>query len=484
MGVVLAPAIGPSVGGLLVEAFGWRSVFLMVVPFCLASLYMARRYVPITGPGGALAQPEAALDWRGLLLVSSGAMCVLNGLVALHGDSVVSALGLLALAAGLLVGFVVWQRRLLRQHGRPLLNMHLFGHRQFAMGSLVALIYGTALFGSTYLLPVYLQAGLGMSPAYVGSILLPSGLILGVTIAVVGRLADRHPTWLLVIFGLVLLASSFALMVLLDLSSPLWWLVTFATIGRVGLGFILPSLNLAAMRGLDRPLIAQGSSVINFLRMFGGAAGVSLCGIVLEWRLAGTWRLAHGGHAQCGQAECIQRNLHPAGHRLLAGHCGGLALARSGIREALNAAAGHSLERGGLRLGDRLACRHPGIETTGQRGHVQITHFFHRGSSQRGTTTGLAIQHHLEIAARQLGRRAEFELEHATRGMDGARDMACRELVGFTHIDQHVGVAHHDLGLLHRQFTGQGLGMNDQVMGCFHQRSPKDSARGIDIGGG
>ena len=286
MGVVLAPAIGPSVGGLLVEAFGWRSVFLMVVPFCLASLYMARRYVPVTGPGGAQAQPEATLDWRGLMLVSSGALCVLNGLVALPGDHPAHAIGVLLLAAGLLIGFVKWQRHLLGQQGRPLLNLHLFGHRQFAMGSLVALIYGTALFGSTYLLPVYLQAGLGMSPAYVGSILFPSGLILGLTIAVVGRLADRHPTWLLVILGLVLLASSFALMVLLDLHTPLWWLVGFAVIGRVGLGFILPSLNLASMQGLERQLIAQGSSVINFLRMFGGAAGVSLCGIVLEWRLA------------------------------------------------------------------------------------------------------------------------------------------------------------------------------------------------------
>jgi predicted MFS family arabinose efflux permease len=209
--------------------------------------------------------------------------------VALHGDSPLHSIGLLLLAAGLLLAFVWWQRRLLQHHGRPLLNLHLFGHRQFAMGSLVALIYGTALFGSTYLLPVYLQAALGMSPAYVGSILLPSGLILGVTIAVVGRLADRHPTWLLVILGLVLLTSSFVLMVLLDVHTPLWWLVAFAVIGRVGLGFILPSLNLASMQGLDRHLIAQGSSVINFLRMFGGAAGVSLCGIVLEWRLA-----AHG----------------------------------------------------------------------------------------------------------------------------------------------------------------------------------------------
>ena len=65
-----------------------------------------------------------------------------------------------------------------------------------------------------------------------------------------------------------------------------WVLVAFAILGRVGLGFILPSLNIGAMRGMDASLIPQGASAINFLRMLGGAAGVSLCGILLEWRLS------------------------------------------------------------------------------------------------------------------------------------------------------------------------------------------------------
>jgi MFS family permease len=123
----------------------------------------------------------------------------------------------------------------------------------------------------------------------VGTILLPAGLVLAVTIAGVGRLADRQPTWLLVSIGLALLSLSFAVMVLVDTTTALWVLVAFAILGRVGLGFILPSLNLGSMRGLAPALIPQGSSAINFVRMLGGAAGVSLCGIVLEWRLA-----AHG----------------------------------------------------------------------------------------------------------------------------------------------------------------------------------------------
>jgi MFS family permease len=123
----------------------------------------------------------------------------------------------------------------------------------------------------------------------VGAILLPAGLLLAATIAVVGRLADRHPTYLLVSTGLALLAASFALMSTVGLGTAMWVLVGWAILGRIGLGFILPSLNLGAMRPLDKALVPQGASAINFLRMLGGATGVSLCGIVLEWRLA-----AHG----------------------------------------------------------------------------------------------------------------------------------------------------------------------------------------------
>ena len=165
------------------------------------------------------------------------------------------------------------------------MNLGLFRYRQFAMGSIVAFIYGTALFGSTYLLPVFMQLGLQMSPSLVGTIMLPSGIVLAITIPLVGRLADRQPTHVLVSIGLALLACSFALMLLVGLHPALWLLVAFTILGRIGLGFILPSLNLGALRPLARPLISQGSSAIGFVRMLGGAAGVSLCGIVLEWRI-------------------------------------------------------------------------------------------------------------------------------------------------------------------------------------------------------
>ncbi|MEJ8857675.1 DHA2 family efflux MFS transporter permease subunit [Variovorax robiniae] len=289
MGVVLAPAIGPSIGGVLVDLFGWRSIFFMVVPFCLASLWLAYKFVPTTAPGGVAASRQGGIDWRGLLLGTVGTLCLLNGLVELRGNAPLEAALLLAGAVASLAVFIWWQKRLAAAGGEPLMNMALFGYRQFAMGSVVAFIYGTALFGSTYLLPVYMQVALHLSASHVGTIMLPAGIVLAFTIAGVGRLADRQPTWILVSIGLLLLAVSFALMVLLHLRSPIWPLVVFAIIGRIGLGFILPSLNLGSMRPLAKPLIPQGASAISFVRMLGGAAGVSLCAIVLEWRLA-----AHG----------------------------------------------------------------------------------------------------------------------------------------------------------------------------------------------
>ena len=289
MGVVLAPAIGPSIGGVLVDLFGWRSIFFMVVPFCLASIWLAYKFVPQTAPGGVVAERGQGLDWRGLLIGTIGTLCLLNGLVELRGDAPLQAVLLLVGAAAALALFIWWQKRMARAGGAPLMNMALFGYRQFSMGSAVAFIYGTALFGSTYLLPVYMQVALHLSPSHVGTIMLPAGIVLAITIAGVGRLADRHPTRLLVSTGLALLAISFTLMLTLGLGSSLWLLVLFAIVGRIGLGFILPSLNLGSMRPLAKPLIPQGASAISFLRMLGGAAGVSLCAIMLEWRLA-----AHG----------------------------------------------------------------------------------------------------------------------------------------------------------------------------------------------
>jgi EmrB/QacA subfamily drug resistance transporter len=281
IGVVLAPAVGPSVGGVLVEAFGWRSIFFVVVPFCLAAVWLARRYLPHNAPGGAAVSRERGFDVFGLALLSLAILSLLNGMVQLRGTHSGVGLALLALSALALAAFVHHERRT----PHPLMRLAMFTHPQFAFGGCVAFIYGAALFGSTYLVPVFMQIALGLPPSQAGAVLLPAGLVLAATIAVAGRLTDRVPVHRLVSFGLVLLALSFALMIGVGRGTALWVIALWAVCGRIGLGFVLPSLNLGAMRGLPLGLISQGSSSINFLRQLGGAVGVSLAGIFLEWRL-------------------------------------------------------------------------------------------------------------------------------------------------------------------------------------------------------
>ncbi len=277
-GVVLAPAIGPSVGGVLVEHFGWQSIFFVVVPFCLVVLVLIRRYLSTNSP---LMGDARRFDWRGLLLAGTCTVTVLNGLVHLHDDRTL-AVTLLAVALASFFGFIAWQART----DAPLMNLKLFGYRQFSMGGLVAFIYGMGLFGSTYLLPVYLQMALAYSPSRAGLVLLPAGIVLAITIPLAGKMADRYPPNVLVSIGLALLSLSLGLMALGQPGGSYLLLMGWAVIGRVGLGFVLPALSLGAMRGVDHSLIAQGASTLNFLRQLGGAIGVSLVGIVLEWRLA------------------------------------------------------------------------------------------------------------------------------------------------------------------------------------------------------
>ncbi len=281
-GVVLAPAIGPSIGGLLVDAFGWRSIFFGVVPFCVASLWLALRYLPHCAPGGVAVNAQGRkLDLPGLALVSVFVLAGLNGLVHLHGSSSGPATALLLLAAVALAAFIFQQRRTTHS----LMELRLFGFSSFSLGGCVAFIYGMALFGSTYLVPVFMQIALKLPPSQAGAVLLPAGLVLAITIPLAGRLADRLQVNRVLSVGLILLAASFWLMVTVGLQTSLWIITLWAIVGRIGLGLVLPSLNLGAIRRLPLDFVAHGSSTISFLRQLGGAVGVSVVGIVLEWRL-------------------------------------------------------------------------------------------------------------------------------------------------------------------------------------------------------
>ncbi len=289
-GVVLAPAMGPVVGGILVEMFGWRSIFFVVVPFCLVAIELARRYLPVISSFVTTPKP---FDWTGLSLATLATLAVLNGLVDLQGEKTAQGAILLGVGAASFAAFAFHQLRA----AHPLLEMRLFAHRTFTMGAIVSFVYGIGLFGSTYLLPIYLQAALDFSPSKAGFVLLPAGLALALTMPVAGRMADKQRASRLVTAGLAMLVASSVLTATVTAATSLVVLMAWVVIGRIGIGVIMPSLSLGSMRGLAPAEIAQAASMSNFLRQLGGAVGVSLVGILLEWRLAahGVTLLGDGG---------------------------------------------------------------------------------------------------------------------------------------------------------------------------------------------
>jgi predicted MFS family arabinose efflux permease len=221
------------------------------------------------------------LDVVGLGLIAVAVLALLNGMVHLNAETLDLGLALLACCAVATIGFVVHQRR----GAKPLMALRLFDYRAFAMGGTVAFIYGMGLFGSTYLVPVFMQEALHLPPSQAGAVLLPAGIALAITIPIAGRMSDRVAVSRLVSAGLVLLAASFFLMLGVGLATSLLVITLWAVVGRLGLGMILPSLNLGSMQGVPNSLISHGSSTINFLRQLGGAVGIGLVGNVLEWRL-------------------------------------------------------------------------------------------------------------------------------------------------------------------------------------------------------
>jgi len=278
-GVVLVPAIGPTIGGLLLEAFGWRSIFLMPVPFCVIAIAMALRYLV---PRAGLA-PRRAFDWVGITLLAGALVAMLNVPVIGHraGWASMPLAACAALTLALASCFVMWEYRT----PVPLLVMRLFTVGGFRAATIVSFAYGVGLFGSTYLIPVFVQDIAGYSPSHAGYLLLWPGLMLGVTIVLAGRLTDKIDPRGIVAVGLAFFALSSLLLAFTDARTGFAMTTLWLIIGRVGLGMIIPALNVGAVSTLPAEHIAHAAASVNFARQLGGAIGVNLLAVLLEWRL-------------------------------------------------------------------------------------------------------------------------------------------------------------------------------------------------------
>ncbi|MFT3666905.1 DHA2 family efflux MFS transporter permease subunit [Piscinibacter sp.] len=271
LGVAATPAVAPAFGGVLVDAFGWPSIFLLSLPFCVAALVAGQFLLP--APRSLERRP---FDLWGATLLGAATLSLMAGISALQRGGALE----LALAVVLAGGFVVHARR----HKAPIVRLEPFANRSFAMGSLVSFTYGFGLYGSTYLIPVFLQEALGYSATASGSVLVPAGIALLLTTPLAGRLADSHSPRLVTTAGLVLFGLSFLPFAVRGGQIGQVELIAATVVGRIGLGLILPALNLASVRELPAPLLAPSAVVVSLMRQIGGVLGIAGTAVFIAWR--------------------------------------------------------------------------------------------------------------------------------------------------------------------------------------------------------
>ncbi len=278
IGVVLAPALGPWIGGLLIDTFSWHYVFFLGLPFAVLGILLSNLFLPTRS--GSTSVPR--FDWPGLILLCVFVATLLNGLTngqRIGWDSnVIQAQ--LAISVITFVAFVAWELHT----DKPMLDLKVFAHLPFAAATMISFIMGAGLFGSLYLLPLFVQTIQGLTPTQAGLLLMPSGFVLVFIFPLAGHLSDRLPIGFLIGVGMAIFAWASYLTAQVTIHTSFALLAWWSALSRIGLGFAFPSLTAGSLQVLPSELVGQGSGAINFSRQLGGAFGVNLLAIFLERR--------------------------------------------------------------------------------------------------------------------------------------------------------------------------------------------------------
>lgn len=279
MGMVMAPVLGPTCGGLAIEYFSWHYVFILQIPTAAIAFLMGALFMP------AKAWPKKLprFDFIGLILVWIALAALL--LTGSYGQR----LGWVSneIIGGFIIGIVASVAFVLRQiYGpHPLINMKLFLEPRFTAAAIISFFAGCAFLSSTFLIPLFVQEIQHYTPLRAGMMMIPGGLSLLILFPLSGRLTDMVPSHYLIYFGLFSFGMAFVLMSTADVNTPFWTFVSFTILIRVGTAFIRPVMNTEALRSLPQEMVNQGSGVVNFIRMLGAALGTSVLVVFLEMRV-------------------------------------------------------------------------------------------------------------------------------------------------------------------------------------------------------
>ncbi len=297
--ISVAPALGPTISGLILQALSWRFMFLFVLPIALAALaYGARMLGNVGTPRrltlDLLSVPLSALGFGGLVYALSRFGETPGGL-ANPAVSLPLLVGATSLTAFL------WRQVMLGRRGEPLLDLRAFRFPMFTLGVGLMVIAMMALFGGAILLPLYLQNLRGLSTLQTGLLLLPGGLLMGLVAPTVGRWYDQVGPRPLVLPGTVVMTLVLFAFGQIGTSTPVWVLLALHLALSGGLALLFTPVFTSALGPLPPALYSHGSALLSTLQQVAGAAGTALLVTLMAGRA--TTRAAQGVPAVDAQVD-------------------------------------------------------------------------------------------------------------------------------------------------------------------------------------
>ncbi len=276
IGIVMsvAPAIGPSFGGLVLNFSNWRTIFWIILPVALVVTLFGYNKVR-----GEQDRSKAGIDWLSVVISVFAFGGLIYGLSSFgdqaRGKALLSPYIPLAVGLAAMIWFVRRQLMLAKE-GRALLDVNVFRSRTFALSSIVLLAMCVSLFGLALLVPIFAQTSLGFTALEIGLVLLPGTLFNGLVSPFVGRLSDQFGPTKLMRPGSIVASLALIYMCTFDLDTQLWQLFVSNFLLSLGLAFIFTPLFTVSVSSLEPKLYPHGTAITGAAQQIAGAAGTAM----------------------------------------------------------------------------------------------------------------------------------------------------------------------------------------------------------------
>jgi DHA2 family lincomycin resistance protein-like MFS transporter len=273
----VAPAIGPTIGGFILNNFDWRFMFYFTLPIAILALVLgATRIRNVSNPRYApldyLSVVLSALAFGGLVYGLSG-----FGESFAHPEAPTAFPLWVPIAVGVVaMALFVWRQLGLQSENKALLDLRVFQSRNYTVSVSMMLVAMMALFGTVILLPIYTQNVVGLDTLQTGLLLLPGGLIMGLLGPVVGRLYDRVGPTVLAVPGAILVSAVLWALTMVGQDTSPWALLIGHIVLSVGLALIFTPVFTSSMGSVRMELYSHASAVLGSIQQLAGAAGIAL----------------------------------------------------------------------------------------------------------------------------------------------------------------------------------------------------------------